>query len=325
MSENEILKLIHNYFPNKDNKHILARGDDCAVLELDKQSSHIVITTDIFVENSHFKSSYFSPKAIGYKALAVNISDIYSMGASPFSAQLALSFPKNYSKNHLEEIISSMAELSKEHDILLSGGDLSRTDVLYLSITLLGLKDKEVKLYRNQGKISDIVYIVGDIGLSRLALTLLEEIKLSVKEIEEKYPLALNAHFYPELHKESSMQIADFAKKHQNYAFSLMDLSDGLAKDLPRLVENYGIKLCLDKKTLNKELLAYFNNDTQKALEFAIAGGEDYALLGTCPKELWNNFQSTCPKAKQIGTIVENKGIFLNAKEIKLKGFDHFA
>ncbi len=323
MSEQEILDLIHQYFPNDDNKHILARGDDCAVIDI-SANSHLVITTDIFAEDVHFRSSYFSPKSIGYKALAVNISDIYSMGAKPFSAQLALSLPKNYEQNKVEELLQSMADLAKEHDILLSGGDLSSSDKLCLSITLLGLKEKEVKLYRNMGGVDDIVYIVGEIGLSRLALHLLEEEKISKEELEKKFPNAYKAHFFLELHKETALQIADFQKKHTDYTFSLMDLSDGLARDLPRLVQDYGLELLPEYIPIHQEIMSYFNNK-EKALEFIIQGGEDYALLGTCPKDLWNEFLLACPKVRQIGIIKEEQGIFVNNTKLELQGFDHFA
>ncbi len=323
MSEKEILNIIHKYFPNENEKHLLGRGDDCAIIDVDTANSHLVVTTDIFAENSHFRTSYFPPESIGHKALAVNISDVYSMGAMPLSAQLALSFPKDISLEYLEKILSSMANFAKEHNVFLSGGDLSKTENLNLTLTLIGVKDKDVNLLRNQGKVGDIVFLIcdeGEFGLSRLALEILENNPAD----KEKYPSAINAHFYPKLYREETLQLIEFVKKYKNENFSLMDLSDGLAQDLPRLSENYGVALTLEEKNLHNELINFCKENKVNPIEFAIKGGEDYALLGTCPKNLWNELTNYCKKAKKIGILTERKGLFLNNIQLEIKGYDHF-
>ncbi len=320
LSENSILEIIHKHFPNADALHSLGRGDDCAVLSIDTNSSDIVITTDIFAECSHFRTSYFSPKSIGYKALAVNISDIYAMGAIPVSAQCAFSFPKNTSLEYIEKIFSSMATLAKEHNVLLSGGDLSKNDTLNITITLIGIKDKEVKLYRDNGTCGDIVFLIGEIGLSRLALHVLENTQYPIAH----FPQAQHAHFYPTLHKESAMQLADFVKKYPHEKFSLMDVSDGLAQDLPRLSSQYGTQLYSNSIKLSHEIIEYCNNENIHPTEFAIQGGEDYALVGTCPSHLWEQLSAHCTKIQKIGNLVNEQGIFLDGKKLQLVGYDHF-
>lgn len=321
LSEKSILECLDNYFPHQDEHTLLGRGDDCSLLSLDTQHYNILVTTDIFTENSHFRRDYFSPEAIGYKSLAVNISDIYAMGGNPFSAQLALSLPQDIEKSFLESLFSSMASLAKEHNIILSGGDLTKSENLSLTITLLGKVDKDVRLYRNQAKCGDIVFLVGDIGLSRLALKILEK---ESKQEKEGYPQAVNRHLFPQMHKESALQIHDFAKKYKEEKFSLMDVSDGLAQDLPRLVEKYGIDLCLEEKDLYTEIVNFCKNEKLNPIDFAIQGGEDYALLGTCPSSLWEEFSLFCPKAKKIGFVKEEKGIYCFGEERNLQGYDHF-
>ncbi len=319
LSEDSILDIIHRYFPNKDTSLLLGRGDDCAVLDVDTSSSHLVVTTDIFLEDSHFRTSYFSPESIGYKALAVNISDIYAMGAMSLTAQLALSFPKGIDSKYLEKILSSMADIAKEHNFTLSGGDLSKGDKLNLTVTLIGTKEKSINLYRNQAKVDDIVYIIGDVGLSRLALKVLEE----ESEEKENYPYALQAHFFPQLYRESTLQLVEFVKQYPNENFSLMDVSDGLAQDLPRLTK-CGVDLSINVEFIHHEVKSYCFKKGTNPLEFAICGGEDYALLGTCPPHIWNEFIKVCPKAKKIGLVVEDRALFLNGTLLKLSGYDHF-
>ncbi len=320
LSEDSILELIHGYFANDSDELLLGRGDDCALLNIDTNNSYIAVTTDIFLEDAHFKSNYFPPEAVGYKALAVNISDIYSMGGIPTSAQFALTIPSTISLEFLEKSLSSMANLMKEHKIILSGGDLTKGDKICFTITLMGQVDKEVKLFRNQGQVGDIVYVVGDFGLSKTALHLLEEDNPE----KNNYPHALKAHFFPKMHRESALAIASFAKKYKTSSFSLMDLSDGLAQDLPRLVQQYGVDINFKLEDINEEIYRYCKEDEEKALEFAIMGGEDYALLGTCPKEHFKELSSICANIKQIGTIIESKALTYKGKILKLKGYDHF-
>ncbi len=319
LSEDFILEIIHKYFPNEDDSLLLGRGDDCAVLDIDTANSHLVVTTDIFLEDSHFRCSYFSPESIGYKALAVNISDIYAMGAIPLTAQLALSFPKGLEPQYLENIFSSMADIAKKHKFTLSGGDLSKGDKLNLTVTLIGAKEKSVFLYRNQAKVDDIVYLVGDIGLSRLALEVLEE----GSEEKEKYPCALQTHFFPQLHRESTLQLIDLVKQYPNEKFSLMDVSDGLAQDLPRLTK-HGVDLSINEDFIHSEIKSYCSEKGKNPLEFAVRGGEDYALLGTCPPHIWRELNSVCPKAKIIGFITSNRALSLGGKLLNLSGYDHF-
>ncbi len=325
LCENTILEKIHKYFPNNSHELILGRGDDCAVLSLkNTQEKKLVLTTDIFVEDVHFRSSYFSPEAIGYKALAANISDIYAMGAEVLTAQLALCLPKNIDEDFLDSLLSSLASLAKEHNFTLSGGDLSKADKLSLSITLLGLVENEVNLYRNNSKISDIIYLIGEIGLSRLALQILEN--KADYEISH-FPSAYKQHLFPQMYKEESMQIKDFALKYKEENFSLMDVSDGLAQDLPRLIQNNGYHLIIDKNSLHKELQLFAEKEgysEREVLEFAIKGGEDYALLGTCPAHLWQEFQQNCPKARNIGFVIADKKALLNNQVLSIQGFDHF-
>ncbi len=328
MSESNILERIQHYFsntsPNKSPNLLLGRGDDCAVLAIQDKNRNLLLTTDIFTENTHFRSSYFSPEAVAYKSMAVNISDVYAMGGRVESAQMALSLPSHIDMDYIDTFLCSLAHLTKEHGFSLSGGDLSKSEILSISITLIGSVDKDVKLYRNQASVHDVIFLVGDIGLSRLALNILEG---QSKQDMHNYTSALKQHLFPQMYREASSQIANFAKKHKKENFSLMDVSDGLAQDLPRLIADYGYDLTMQEKDLHKEVRAFCKKEgycERETLEFAIKGGEDYALLGTCPLSLWEEFLKACPCAKSIGKVIENKESLLNNKALSLHGFDHF-
>ncbi len=319
--EDDILAIIAKYFNTKNDSILLDKGDDCAVLNISNNNENIVISTDIFAEDSHFRRSYFSASAIGYKALAVNISDIYAMGAKPINAQLALSLPKNIEKEYLEELFESMASLAKEHNIVLSGGDISLSDKLCLTITLLGLVDKEVELYRKNAEIGDIIYIsapVSRLGNARLALNYLEK---NNKNINQNI---LDAHLFPPMYGNEALQIAKFAKQNREYKFSLMDISDGLAQDIPRLIAPYGINLSFSYDDINLDIKDYCIYNGIDPLEFILKGGEDYILLGTCPNTLWQTFIKACPSTVKIGEVIDKNAIVYNSKTLKLQGYDHF-
>ncbi len=328
MSEDSILEIVHRYFPNTSRHVLLGRGDDCAVLSLeDMQGKNLVVTTDIFTENVHFRSNYFSPEAVGYKSMAVNISDIYAMGGQVESAQMALSLPAYVDMPYLDALFSSLAKLSQEHNFTLSGGDLAKADMLSISITLIGSVHKEVKLYRNQAKENDIIFLVGEIGLSRLALHILEGQTVQKGQDINDYPCALRQHLFPQMYKEASAQIASFAKKHKEERFSLMDVSDGLAQDLPRLISDYAYDLAMGEEDLHKEVQDFCKKEgytKEETFKFAIKGGEDYALVGTCPQKLWQDFMIACPSAREIGKVTNNKQALLNGGILNIHGFDHF-
>ncbi|MBG3878525.1 thiamine-monophosphate kinase, partial [Desulfovibrio oxamicus] len=134
-SEDDFLAAIDRHFSNAHPHLCVGRGDDCAVIACPPR---MAVSTDLFNEHSHFRTSYFTPGDIGHKALAVNISDLAACGARPLGFSLAFTAPADLSREFCDEMLSAMATLAREHDMALSGGDLTRGDALSLCITVWG-------------------------------------------------------------------------------------------------------------------------------------------------------------------------------------------
>ena len=134
-SEDEVLKCLARHFPNRHSSLLLGRGDDCAVLKTD---DHICVSSDLFLEDIHFRRNYFLPEEIGYKALAVNISDIAGCGARPLAFSLNLVLPSWVDMDFLDRFFAGMAELAEENRIALLGGDLSSGPSLCACISVYG-------------------------------------------------------------------------------------------------------------------------------------------------------------------------------------------
>ncbi len=324
-SEDAFLALIDRFFPPAPDSLILGRGDDCAVLTC---ADSFCVSSDLFLQNVHFREEYFSPRDFGYKAMAVNISDIAAMGARPVAFVLNLMIPEGRTDAFWEEFFEGMAELANAHKISLVGGDLSRGACLGTAITIWGQQIPGGRyLQRKQTHPGDVLFIVGEIGLARLGLTELE------KELAEpndpptknhrqvvRYPAAIDAHLRPSMHVESACALGCTAEVR-----GLMDVSDGLVRDLPRFLgTDQGCRITLDPRRLHPELLKYTSHNNIDALEWALFGGEDYALLGAVGPDNWNRLHAQIPETRRLGEVTEVPGIFINGKRIQFQGFDHF-
>ena len=135
VSEDHILARIASHFPNEGPDVLLGRGDDCAVLGV---SGPLCVSTDLFMEDVHFRRSYFTPEDIGWKALAVNLSDLAADGARPMGFTVGLSLPPDADMALVDGLCAGMAELAAQASVPLVGGDLSRADKLHLCLTVFG-------------------------------------------------------------------------------------------------------------------------------------------------------------------------------------------
>ncbi len=346
LTEERILALVAEYFPPAPHPTVLLdRGDDCTVLQF---PSPIALTADIFAENAHFRRCHFSPFDIGYKALAVNISDLAAQGAVPAGFSVCLSLTGQENEPWLRNFLAGMADLtgylhSLGIPLVLTGGDLSRAALLSITITAWGtLPPFSTGLKRAQAKPGDSLFLLGPIGLSRLALTLLEESLQDSQTFSHPfspadspafppalltYPEALAHHLRPKPRTEDGIHLLSLASNAPG-PFSLMDVSDGLHRDLPRLLgPALGAELIIPPTSLHPEVQAFASArhlSPEQALLFAYEGGEDYALLGTCPSDFTPALLANFPHAQVIGTVSATPGVRLNAQLIPAGGFDHF-
>lgn len=272
---------------------ILGPGDDAAILAPSNKAR--VVCVDTLNENIHFPREA-SAADIGYKSLAVNLSDIAAMGGWPQFALLALSLP-NSDEKWLSEFARGFFELANQYKVLLIGGDLTRGP-LSVSVTLMG-EVGEKYLTRSGAKVGDKIYVTGKLGGSGLALQ-----KIKNNEALDDY---LHQRFYrPQPRIKEGLQLA-------NIASSCIDISDGLLGDLSHILKSskVGAKLFLDK-------IPFDGN-----LNLALNAGEDYELCFTVAPE---NEKQLPADVICIGEIIAGDAKILdeNNNVLNVKSYQHF-
>lgn len=314
-SEDDFLALIDRHFPNQGPGLVLGRGDDGAVMTC---QGEMVVTMDLFLEDVHFRRDYFEPEEIGYKALAVNVSDVCAMGALPTAFTLGVCTPRNSTSQFWDRLLAGMARLAAQWDMLLVGGDLDRACSVGLNITTWGRPVVPGRyLRRAMVKPGDRLFAVGPLGLSRVGLSVLEDMgRFAMQE----FPAATRAHLTPDLHPEATRLLAADQR-----VLGLMDVSDGLARDLPRFVgPNRGVSLNLDAQSIHPEIRAFAAPRGEDPTRLAVVGGEDYALLGACTAHDLAGLLDDIPGAYVVGTVGETPGVRLYGRLLAEEGFDHF-
>lgn len=318
--------LIATYFTwdvsSQPSHHIIKSiGDDAAVLSLEP-NQQLVTSIDTLVSGVHFPEDT-SGFDIGYKALAVNLSDLAAMGAQPEWFTLALTLPE-VDHEWLAEFSSGLKELAQEYQIALVGGDTT-SGPLAISIQVMGSVETDKALYRNGTKEGDSIYVTGTLGDGAVGLlSLRNQIKLT-SEDAVFCQQRLNR---PTPRLYESELIKDFAS-------AAIDVSDGLLQDLSHILEQstsshsdevLGAELDLFRFPFSKALKSI---NSQQALEFALAGGDDYELLFTIPANVEKAFLALIKQSNyqftRIGTITNNNSIVdTNNKSLTATGFNHF-
>ncbi|WP_045211146.1 thiamine-phosphate kinase [Desulfonatronovibrio magnus] len=310
-SEQHFIDIIDSIFPGSHSHMLVGRGDDCAVLACPPK---LCVSSDLFLQNIHFRLSYFSPADIGYKALAVNLSDLAAHGATPLGFNLNITWPEHLQSDFCVAMLKGMAELASQYELGLTGGDISFGQHLGLCITIWGA-GPERNLLRGKCRPGDILFVAGDTGLARCGLALLEGNSPLIKD----YPISISRHLRPLPLIMEGQILADIS-----IVRGLMDLSDGLARDLPRfLAPDTGIDIDPDFM-VHEEVQKYCYETNNDPHIFSLLGGEDYALLGGCPAEQWPLVRSRLASAWKLGRVVPEIGIFIRGRRVSIKGFDHF-
>lgn len=329
-SEDDILALIGRFFPESHPSLLLGRGDDCAVV---RSRGPLAVTTDIFAEDTHFRRRYFTPYDIGFKSVAVNVSDVGASGAVPSGLSMGLTLTGNEDEAWIADFCRGMKAVCDEFSLALSGGDLTRSSLLNICVTAWGELPETLPqgLRRGVAREGDVVFLVGTAGLARLGLTLLEQaVPGDVEEVKKRWPEACGRHLRPKPLARDGAAVASFTVRHDaGDRIGLMDVSDGLARDLPRLLSSprsgLGTDVVLRPDDLHAELLRYASENNISAPAFAFDGGEDYALAGTCPESLWPDLARELSAPSLVLGKVRRGHITLNGETPDSAGFDHFS
>ncbi len=311
-------------------------GDDCATFNPSFASS-LAITTDLMVENIHFRRNWVHPFLLGRKALLTNLSDLAAAGAQPYGCLLTLALPAELARGYFYPFMKGILAESRRWKTPLLGGDLSNSAQIMINLTVWGYIDEGEAVYRSTARGEDYLILVGEVGLSRLGLRMLEkENPVGLSELSSEGALAkwagnpfryrcLKAHLLP----EPPLEVGVWLRK-KGLVNAMIDISDGLASDLLHIARESHLTALLE---LDKIELPMEVQDRSLARSAVLDGGEDYALLFTSSSSQMDRIQASYPlhfpPYKVIGRLVEGQPAIALIHEGKRlpyepQGFDHF-
>lgn len=300
-------------------------GDDCAVLGKGKELT--VITTDLLVEGVHFDLGYMPLKHLGYKAVMVNLSDVYAMNARAKQITVSIAVSNRFSLEALEELYAGIQLACNTYQVDLIGGDTTSSNKgLLLSITAIGEVSKNDVVYRNGSKPNDLLVVTGDLGAAYLGLQVLErekqvfEVNPNAKHELDDYTYLIERQLKPEARKDIIRLFHDLDLKPT----AMIDISDGLSSEVLHLCNQskVGAKVYENKIPLDQQVISTCEEFNLDSSTIALSGGEDYELLFTVDQKDYDKIKGN-PNFTVIGHMTdENQGINLVTRagqEIEMK------
>jgi thiamine-monophosphate kinase len=307
---------------------VVGVGDDCAVLET-TPGTRLVATTDLVIEDVHFRRRYAEPADIGWKSVAVNVSDIASMGARPRWALVGLACPARTTAEEIEAFYAGALLLAREHGVAIVGGDTSSSPHgWFVNLTLLGEASRVV--LRSTARLGDVVAVTNTLGRSAAGLAVLEQDRPAPGLDSETVVKMTTAHLRPRPRVAEGRWLGSAAG-----VTAMMDLSDGLATDLRRLCaeSHVGATIALDALPIaeaTRRVAAALDHDP---LAWATGGGEDYELLVVVAASAFDAIadglqRATGTRLTRVGSIDAGQAVrFVDAQgreAIVARGFEHF-
>ncbi len=317
LSEFNIIEYFFKRGKNQRKDVLLGIGDDAALLKIPAKQV-LAISMDTLVAGIHFPKNT-KPYDIGYKSLAVNLSDMAAMGATPAWVSLALTLP-HANKSWLKKFAAGFFNLIEQYQLQLVGGDMTRGEQLTITAQMHGFVPINKALTRQGAKPGDKIYVTGTLGDAGLVLQLL-------RQPEYKIPSAL----LNRLNRPTPRVLEGLALR--NIATSAIDISDGLSGDLTHILKasHVGATLWVDEIPISNNVAKLIN--AHKAIELALSSGDDYELCFTVPankeKQLLKALAHHPCGIRCIGTIEKQQGLRLrynNGKRFltNKKSFQHF-
>ena len=304
-------------------------GDDCAVFSLGAGRA-LLVTTDLMVEEVHFLTGASAPEGLGYKLLAVNLSDIAAMGGTPRDAVVSVAIPGDFDVGYVERIYDGLHAYGSLSKVNISGGDTTRSPgPLVLNLMLIGEMPEDQICYRSGAKPGDLIYVSGTLGDSAAGLELVRGLDIEIP-LEHRSAL-LKRHHRPQPRVELGQRLAA-----SGVVTAMIDLSDGVASDLRHICSQSEVAAVIlsDGIPLSPACEAFGEATETDVLSKALSGGEDYELLFTVKPEGVERVRSLeektgTPPLSQIGRIEEGRDqLHLEdadgRRELEEAGFDHF-
>ncbi len=293
-------------------------GDDCAVMEY--HDSEVLVSTDLLVEGVHFDLTYVPLKHLGYKAVIVNLSDIYAMNGTPRQITVSLAISRRFTVEHIDALYSGMRLACELYGVDLVGGDTTTSQSgLVISITAIGEAPKDRIVYRNGAKDTDLICVSGDLGAAYMGLQLLEREKAASAGQRDFEPDFASKEYLVErqLKPEARRDIIEELAKAGIVPTSMMDISDGLSSELLHICHqsHTGCRVYEDRIPIDYQTAVMAEELNMNLVTAAMNGGEDYELLFTVPLHLHDKVKGLS-SIKIIGYITkEDRGCALITRD----------
>lgn len=301
-------------------------GDDCAVMPFNDREV-MLITTDMLIEKQHFLPDKISPFELGYKSLAVNLSDIAAMGGYPVSAFLSIGIPPETTLEWLDDFFKGIKHLADNSKTLLLGGDTTKVNQsIAINIAVIGRCQKHLIKKRRGASAGDVIVVTGYLGDSGGALQALNQNLTVTDDIQN----LIQHHHMPKPHLVEGKILSSYRE-----VTSMLDVSDGIYSDIHHIMEQSGVgaKIFIDQIPVSSALQRTSVKHNWDIDEIALTGGEDYCLLATIKKQFLQKVKDVYENLLsrplfEIGEIT-NTGqleLFKDDKRVTMTktGFDHF-
>ncbi|HLG55985.1 MAG TPA: thiamine-phosphate kinase [Vicinamibacterales bacterium] len=306
---------------------VLGPGDDAAVIR-PVRGAFDVFTTDALIEGVHFDRRFVPAEAIGHRALAVNLSDLAAMGASPRAALLSLALPATLEVETFDQILHGLLTLAAAHRVSLIGGNITYTPgPLMLDVTAIGAVRPRRLLERAGARPGDALYVTGSLGEAAVGLERLQDASRTGAVIPGGS--CVERYLRPEPRVRAGMLLG-----RNRAASSCMDISDGLADCVRQVAEASGVGMTLDASAIpvTKDVKDWQEQKGRDPLESALSGGDDYELFFTVRPAHRGRFRGVC---QQLGDLpITRIGVVTKARDLLLKdehgtrglpaGYEHF-
>ena len=313
IKERELIRIIRRLAGAKEAGALVRGiGDDCAVLRLSPRSE-LLVTTDLCLENVHFRRAWHPAKAVGHRCLTRGLSDIAAMGGQPLACFLSLGLPESLPKSWVNGFLRGLLAQARRFKVPLAGGDISSASQITADIVVTGQAPAGTAVLRSGAHPGDRIYVTGSLGGSAATLKQL----MAGKKVK---PAKSSPHFYP----TPRLEVGEWLRK-KRLSNAMIDISDGLSVDLAHICDESGVSAIVTEKALP---IAKEAN-----LALALHGGEDYELLFTAPKRTKIPARIAGVAITQIGEI-RNRRDYSSAIEIlgdngkvralPQRGWEHF-
>jgi thiamine-monophosphate kinase len=313
LAERELIERIARRLPPAPGWLLVGIGDDAAVVEPERNRVE-VLTVDALVEGVHFDRAFVPPDAIGYRALAVNLSDLAAMGAAPRLALLSIALPPALPLADFDGVIDGLARLAGNERLHVAGGNLTRSPgPLLIDVTMIGTLKRRQALTRGGASPGDVIYVSGTVGTAAAGLQML---RTSHARGGGTLPAIAGVCIDRYLHPEPRVRLGTLLARNRAVSAAI-DLSDGLADGVHRIAEASGVGATIDAEALPIEpaARAWFEARGLDPVNEAICGGDDYELLVTVPSRLGRRLAAAVgtrePGLTRIGVCTKERGAVL--------------